>query len=115
MGIDFIRKAAPAFRKGLDQRRIELATPTLFTEQPGCAPRAYAATVRAGQKLTAGDKLGVRLEGQMVTAFRGLDPVATFNSPSSELLEALATSHGEACGVVQQVHDIAQVVEIAVC
>ena len=31
MGIDFIKKAAPPFRKGLDRRRIELATPTLFS------------------------------------------------------------------------------------
>ena len=29
MGIDFIRKAAPSFRKALDRRRIELATPSL--------------------------------------------------------------------------------------
>ena len=34
MGIDFIRKAAKSFRKGLDRRRIELATPNLFTQKP---------------------------------------------------------------------------------
>ncbi len=49
MGLDFIRKAAPAFHKGLDQKRIELATPTLFTQQPGAAPRTYAAHVRGGE------------------------------------------------------------------
>lgn len=115
MGIDFIRKAAPSFRKGLDRMRIELATPTLFTQQPGCAPRSYAASMRSGRTLAIGDKLGVRLDGQLVTAFRGLDQVATFNNPPAELLEALAASHNEASGLVQRVHDIAQVAEIAVC
>lgn len=115
MGLDFIHKAAPSFRKGLDRKRIELATPNLFTQQPGCAPRVYAANVRTGQRLTAGDKLGVRLDGQLLTAFRGLEPVATFNNPPTELLEALTESHGEACGVVKEVHDTADVAEITVC
>ena len=115
MGLDFIRRAARSFHKGLDRRRIELATPTLFTQQPACAARTYAANLRSGQTLTAGEKLGVRLDGQRVLAMRGLDPVATINSPPAELMDALSASHGEACGVVQQVHDIAHVAEITVC
>ncbi len=55
MGIDFIRKAAPSFRKGLDRRRIELATPTLFTQEPASVPRAYAARLR-GDKSQAIDE-----------------------------------------------------------
>lgn len=115
MGIDFIRRAAPSFHKGLDRRRVELATPTLFMQEPASAPRAYAANLRSGQTLTAGEKLGVRLDGKQVVALRGLDPVATFNSPPAELMVALQASHGEACGFVQEVHAIAQVAEITVC
>lgn len=115
MGLDFIRRAARSFHKGLDHRRIELATPTLFMQQPSCAPRTYAASLRDGKTLTTGEKLGVRLDGQRVVAMRGLDPVATINSPPAELMNALSASHGEACGIVHQVHDIAQVAEISVC
>jgi hypothetical protein len=115
MGLDFIRKAAPAFHKGLDQKRIELATPTLFTRQPASAPRTYAAHMRGGEALTAGEKLGVRLDGDCVVALRGLDPIATINNPPAELVDALSASHGEACGIVQEVHDIAHVAEITVC
>jgi len=115
MGLDFIRRAARSFHKGLDRRRIELATPTLFTQQPASAPRTYAANLRSGQTLTAGEKLGVRLDGQQVLAMRGLDPVATINSPPAELMDALSASYGEACGVVQEVYDIAHVAEITVC
>jgi hypothetical protein len=115
VGLDFIRTAARSFHKGLDRRRIELGTPSLFTQEPASAPRAYAATLRSGQTLTAGEKLGVRLDGESVVAMRGLDPVATFEKPSAELVKALSDSHGEACGVVQQVHDMACMAEINVC
>jgi hypothetical protein len=115
MGLDFIRKAAASFRKGLDRRRIELATPTLFTQEPGCAPRAYAASMRNGHGLAVGDTVGVRLVEQRLIAFRGLDPVATFNTSPAELIDGLAASGGEAWGVVQQIHDAAQVAEITVC
>jgi hypothetical protein len=114
MGLDFIRKAAPSFHKGLDRRRIELATPTLFTQEPGRAPRAYAARVVSGKRLEPGDKVGVRLVERQVTACRGLDPIANFTSPSAELIDTLAAG-GEAWGVVQQVHDAAQIAEITVC
>lgn len=115
MGLDFIRKTAPSFHKGLDQKRIELATPTLFTQYPATAPRTYAAHVRGGHVLAAGEKLGVRLDGDCVVAMRGLDPIATISNPPAELVEALSAAHGEACAVVQEMHDIAHVAEISVC
>jgi hypothetical protein len=115
VGVDFIRKTARSFHKGLDKRRIELATPGLFTQQPVPAPRTYAAKLSSGEKLKPGEKLGVRLDGEQVLAVRGLDQVATFTSPSAELVQALSATHGEAAGVVQQIHDIARVAEISVC
>jgi len=115
MGIDFIRKAAPSFHKGLDRRRIELATPTLFRQEPTHAPRAYAANLRRGQKVEAGEKLGVRLDGEQVVALRGLEPVATFNNPPAELKDALQACHGEAYGFVKEIHHIAQTAEVVVC
>jgi hypothetical protein len=115
MGVDFIKRTARAFHKGLDRRRIEAAIPTLFTQHPTPVPRTYAAQLCSGQKLTTGEKLGVRLHGEHVLAMRGVDPVATITRPSVELLEALAAGHGEASGVVQQVHDMARMAEISVC
>jgi hypothetical protein len=115
MGIEFIRKAAPSFRKGLDRMRIALGTPTLFTQQPACTPQAYAASLEGGYLPTVGEKLGVRLDGQRVLVLRGLDAVGTFSSPTAELVGALRASHGEACGLVQEVHDIARIAEITVC
>jgi hypothetical protein len=115
MGIDFIKKAAPSFRKGLDRMRIALATPTLFTQQPASAPHAYAANLDGRYLPSVGEKLGVRLEGERVLILHGIESVGSFRSPTVELLEALRASHNEACGLVQEVHDVAWIAEITVC
>ena len=115
MGVDFIRRTARSFHKGLDKRRIELASPSLFTHSIRAKPRTYSAQMCIGQKIDAGEKLGVRLEEQLVVAMRGLDLVATISSPVPELLEALVDGHGEASCVVQEVHEMARIVEIWLC
>jgi hypothetical protein len=115
MGLDFVRKVAKSFHKGLDRDRIGLATLDLFTQYPTFAQRAYAATVHDGQRVSAGDELSVRLEGEQVVLLRGLDLVATVDIPSVELKEALSSSYGEACGTVLQVHTMAHMAEVRVC
>lgn len=115
MGLDFIRKAAKSFHKGLDQSRIDLGTPDLFTRKPDCEPRAYAATIRANRKLSSGEDLSVRFQGGKIVAQRGMDTVAEFESPPAELVKALKESWGEACGTVTEVYDIADTAEITVC
>jgi hypothetical protein len=115
MGIDFIRKCAPAFRKGLDRRRVELGTPDLFSRKLERKPRAYAASVQSGERLAEGDKLSVCLKGNQVLALRGLSPVAQIRNPPTELVMGLQASFGEACGEVQSVHEMACIAEITLC
>lgn len=115
MGIDFIRKAAKSFHKGLDRSRLELTTPDLFTRQLGCQPRAYVVTIKTNRKLISGEELSVRFRNGKIVAQRGMDVVAEFDSPPEELIEALQESYGEACGTVIEVYDIAETAEISVC
>lgn len=115
MGLDFIRKAAKSFHKGLDQSRIDLGTPDFFTRKPDCEPRGYAVTIRANRKLRPGEDFSVRLQDGKIVAQRGMDIVAEFDSPPAELDEALKESWGEACGTVTEVYDIADTAEITVC
>ena len=115
MGLDFIRKAAKSFHKGLDQSRIDLGTPDLFTHQPDCAPPTYAMTSRADSKLRAGQDLSVRFHDGLVVAQRGMDIVGELNDPPPELKKALQESHDEACGTVKVIYEIAETAEITVC
>ena len=115
MGVDFIRKATKSFHKGLDQSRIDLCTPDLFTQRPDHESRSYAASIRANRKLVPGEDLCVRFHNGMIVAQRGMDIVAEFDSPPAELVEAIKDSYSEACGTVQEVYDIADTAEITVC
>jgi len=115
MGLDFIKKAAPDFHKGLDRARLAFGTPGLFRMEPGCVPQAYAVQLRGDQLLQSGEKVGVRLDGQNVVAMRGFELVGIFKNPTPEVKAALVESHGEACGVVQTIHTIARVAEVTLC
>ena len=115
MGLDFIRKAAKPFHEGLDRSRIDLATPGLFTRQPDCEARTYAATIRPNRQLVPGEDLNVRFHDSKIVAQRGMDIVAEFDTPPAELVDALKESYGEACGTVREVYEIADTAEIAVC
>ena len=115
MGLEFIEKAGSSFHKGLDRKRAQLATPTLFTQQPRSKPRVYAANLHPGSKTHDGEQLGVRQHCGKVLVMRGIDPIATIENPPPELLEALIESYDEACGVVQHVYEMAGVAEISLC
>ena len=116
MGLDFIRKAAKSFHKSLDESRVTLGTPTLFTKDPKSEARSYVASVRGNTTVVVNDAFCVRADGSGgVVALRGLEPVADFSDPPKELLDALRESHGEASGTTLKVHELAGMVEIAVC
>lgn len=115
MGVDFIRKAAWNFHKGLDQAKVDLGTPGLFTRQPDCEPRAYAATIRPKARLRPGESLGIALRRDKIVALRCMNIVAEFDAPTAELLGALDESFGEAFGKVLDVHEIANIAEISIC
>lgn len=115
MGLDFVRKAAKSFKKGLDNSRVELGTPTLFTREPDSKPRAYVARTLREVELVPGEELGVRLDNGRIVVRRGMDVVAELEAPPSGLVEALRESHNEASGTVVEVHEIADTAEIAVC
>ena len=115
MGLDFIQKTSNSFHKGLDQSMLELNTPNLFTQEPSCSRPAYTAAVVLHEELTVNETLRVQVQSDSIVALRGIDVVAKFIAPTSDLVKALEESYGEACGVVRNVYEIAKTAEITVC
>ena len=116
MGVDFISKAKKAFQKGLDQSRVELGTPNLFSRDPEEALRSYSVTLQGGRKLAPDDQVCVRLQGGgSVVAMDGIEVIGEFDAPPGELVEALEASAGDGCGTVVTMHEVAGVAEITVC
>jgi hypothetical protein len=115
MGLDFIRRAAKSFHKGLDRSRVDLCTPDLFTRQPEHESRRFVVTVRPNQRLILGEELCVRVNGTNIVAQRGMEIVAKFEAPPRELVQAIQESYGEACAIVHDVYELADTAEVTVC
>lgn len=115
MGVDFIRKVAPTHRKSWDRARVDLGTPDLFIEQPSCASRTVAAVLENNHQLQEGDNTVIQIDGSELIVMQGLSKVARISNPPPYLFEVLKESFGVARGTVEQVYEIAGVVEISVC
>jgi hypothetical protein len=113
MGLDYAEKVARSYRKGLDRVRVAAATPTLFVQQPECAPRSYAAEILKGQNLAVGDERCVRLDGDRVIITDGFTPVAAINNPSPDLRHALKEGRGGGA-TVRDVHEAARTAEVTI-
>jgi hypothetical protein len=113
MGADFYDKAAKGFKKSFDRARATLATPDLFTRQPECVTRSVAADMIV--PVTVGERLTIEREGAELIGLRGNKEVIRIKDPTSDQLEAITASCGVAQGVVEQVHELAQVAELSLC
>jgi hypothetical protein len=115
MGVEFIRKSAKTFKKSWDWHRVSLATPTLFTQQPTCVARTIAADMASGASLQTGEAVTVQLSGTDLVAMRGLSEVAYFVDPPLDVVSAVQESYGVASGTIEQINNIAGIVEISIC
>lgn len=113
MGADFLEKATPSFNKSMDRARSELETADLFTRTPSCAARTAAADIIGDAQLEVGDRLTVETQNGGLVARRGNNDLARLTNPAPEIVKAVETSCGIAKGTVDEVHDLARVVEIS--
>src|SRR4051794_6620286 len=98
MGADFVRKAAPSFRKSWDEARVALATDTLFTRTPDRVARSMDFDVTDDVELRRGDQVTVEKDGKDLVAKRGVKEVARSTSPPDGLVRAVEASCGIASG-----------------
>jgi len=96
MGLDFIRQRAKVFVRAWDHHRVSLATPSLFTVDPECAPRT--AVARLNCPMEPGASMVVHADGRGLTGYRGHTPVAVFPSPPADIVAAVRRSGGYAEG-----------------
>lgn len=115
MGSDFIEKATPSFKKSWDRHRVELETSDLFTQEPTCTMRTATAESIGEVQLKVGDNLIVEIRDGSLIAMQGNSPVAQFDAPPQEIVEAVENSCGIAKGRVDQVNNLSGVMEISLC
>lgn len=115
MGAEFLDRTKKTIVRHIDTKRAALATSDFFTKIPTDQPRCAIATISGGVSLRDGDSLIVETRNGAVNALLGNTVVARFDSPSNELVTAIARSGGAATGTVQRVHQISKKVEVSLC
>jgi hypothetical protein len=112
MGLDFIRQHAKTFKRGWDHHRVSLATPTLFTVNPECAPRT--AVAKLSSPLEPGSSMLVRADQHGLTGYQRHTRVAVFVDPPADVVAAVLRSGGYAQGRVVTTA-AGRVAEVALC
>ena len=115
MGLDFVRKAAPAFNRALDRRAVELRTPTLFSRDIPVVSRTAAADICHASRFTLGEKLLLRISNSKLIAQRENMIVAEFPNPPAEFMNRIQAGAGVELGEVKAVHTLSESVEIGFC
>lgn len=115
MGADFLEKAAPQFEKCWDKGRLDLVTQDLFTRLPTTKSRSFAAELQGSASLKKGEKITVDKVGRVLVVTRGHTELARCEDAASELIDAIEANCGLAQGSVDEVHEMAGVVEISIC
>lgn len=115
MGIDFIEKTKRSFDKHLDAKRAKLATADLFTQDPEDVCQIFPANLKEGARPKVGDELTAEVDGKQIILRMGLRIVAIVDAPPSVVLQAIQESCGVATAIVQEVHEIAGVIEVTLC
>jgi hypothetical protein len=115
MGADFLEKAAPQFEKCWDNGRLKLVTEDLFSRLPTTRSRSFEADLQGSASLKKGEKLTVDKVGTALVVTKGHTELARCAEPAPELIDAIAANCGIAQGIVDEVHELAGVVEISIC
>jgi hypothetical protein len=115
MGLDFIRKTAPTFKRALDRRAVALRSPKLFGRDIPLVARSARANVCHGAKLKPREKLLLRVIDTKLIAQRENVVVAEFPNPPAELLNQVQCGAGIEEAEVKSVHPLSETVEIAIC
>jgi hypothetical protein len=115
MGADFLERATPTFKKCWDEGRLWLVNKDLMTRLPASRSRSFAANVTAGAVLRKGDQTTVEKIGSSLIASLGHTELARCENAPAELAEAIEANCGIVQGEVDEVHELAGIVEISIC
>jgi hypothetical protein len=115
MGADFLERAKKTIKRSWDRERVALATSDLLTREPGCVGRSVVGEIVGGAKLSPGEKLTVEKDARGLFARRGLTEVLRMPQAPLDVVRGVEESCGVGVGTVDQVHDLAGVVEITIC
>lgn len=114
MGMEFILKIKDSFEKALDESRVKLGTPDLFTRKANALPRTYLVKLHKGRfRIENHEYLLVSLlENGRIMIMDGLEEIGELVAPTDELVDALKASGSECCGKVADFYESTQMADV---
>ncbi|MEJ1961765.1 MAG: hypothetical protein WDO56_09535 [Gammaproteobacteria bacterium] len=112
MGVDFMQRSAPSFKKAWNNGKIELATPCLFTRQPGTRARSVLAQASPGGQPASGASVTVMCDDAGLVVLSGTHAIGRIGSPPSDELKRINEAGGIALGTVGEIHPISETFDV---
>lgn len=114
MGLDFIRRAAPAFTKAWDRNKENLAQPTLFTRYPECRTRTVIADLSERADLTAGANVIVCVKGPELVLVSKNEGIGVIREPPADLHSAIRDAGDCALGQVTRLNPLSGTADVEI-
>lgn len=112
MGLDFIRRCAPSFKKGWNHGKHDLAMPTLFTRAPGSRARSIVAHCDSMQAVVRGGEVTVACEGDSLVMLKGTQCIGRSEGVPPEIHKAISDAGGFAVGKIGDIHPISETIDV---
>ena len=114
MGLDFVTRCTPSYRRSWEIGRSDLLEPDLFRRHPQLEGRTYRLCPADGQRVTAGDELLLCWHGGELLAFRGHDRLGAVANPPAALTTAVEQTGGVVSARVENVHPRSGAADISI-
>ena len=114
MGIDFIRRAAPAFTKAWNRNKENLAQPTLFTQYPECRTRTVIADLSQNADLKDGANVIVCVKGPNLILVSGNAQTGVIQQPPVDLLTAIHDAGDCALGYITRINPLSGTADVEI-
>lgn len=112
MGVDFIRRATPNFRKSWNHGKHELSIPTLFTRAPDTQKRSLVAECSAINQMRTGSAITVVAEGDWLLTLSGTQPVGKIRSVPTDVMRRIQEAGGIAVATICDIHPLSETIDV---
>jgi hypothetical protein len=104
VGLDFVTKCTPSFKRSWDRGRTELMEPDLFSRHPQLEGRTFRLRPTGEQQVAPGEEVLLRWHGGELLAFRGHEWLGQVSNPPASLVTAITQAGDALCARVEKVH-----------
>lgn len=112
MGVDFLKRAAPTFRKSWNNGRTDLATPDLFTREQGACTRVLTADTLPSSNVTSGCTVTLITQERALIVLDGSRPAGRIDRPPGDTFARIADAGGVAIAKVCSVYPLSETFDV---